>query len=75
MLTQHNTLAKSLLAKAAQAMLTMDANTLKPSDVIQFVKLGVDMQRIIEGMATSKTDVDLKNATDAELDAIINGDT
>ena len=73
MLTQHNALAKKMLSLAAEAMLNMEAKNIKPSDVTQFMKVGVDMQRTIEGMATSKTEVDLKAATDAELDAIING--
>lgn len=73
MLVQHNALAKKMLSLAAKAMVEMDHSKLKPTDVEKFVKLGVDMQRTIEGMATSRTEVDFKNMSDAELDRIIDG--
>ena len=74
MLTQHNAIAKGLLNLAAQGIRAADGAKLKPSEFLQMAKVAIDMQRTIEGMATTKTEVDLKNATDAELDAIINGD-
>ena len=75
MLAQHNALAKKMLSIAAKAMVEMDYSKLKPSEITQFMKLGIDVQRTTEGMSTGKTEIDLKNATDAELDAIIDGNT
>ena len=75
MLAQHNILARKMLSIAGQAMKAMDPASLKPSDVEKFLKLGIDVQRTTEGMATSKTEVDFKGMSDAELDAIIDGNT
>lgn len=75
MLTQHNAIATGLLRLAAQGIRAADGKNLKPSEFIQMAKVGIEIQRIIEGMATSKTEIDLKSATDAELDAIIDGNT
>ena len=71
MLTQHNTLAKALISKAAEGLQHLRPATMKPSEIAAFAKLGVDIQRITEGLATQRTELDLKSMTDAELQALV----
>ncbi len=75
MLTRHNSIATGLLAKGAAALSQLDPSTLKPTEIAQFLKMGIDVQRIIEGMATERSEmkVDLSQLTDAELEKIANG--
>lgn len=77
MLIQHNAIAKGLLSLASQgirARVEAEAGKdLKPMELIQMAKVGIEIQRIIEGMATSKTEIDFKGMSDTELDEIING--
>lgn len=74
MLEEHNALAYSLLAKASEGLMNLDGKKLKPNEIATFTKLGIDIQRTIEGMATQKTEVDFRGMSDAELDKIIDGD-
>lgn len=79
MLTQHNGIAKALIGIGAAGLKELQSNNfekaklMKPNDLLNFVLKGIDVQRTIEGMATSKTEVDLRGVSDAELDAIIDG--
>lgn len=83
MLAQHNQIAKGLLRMASlgineyltDAQKNQNRIGLKPFEIEKLVKTGIEIQRTIEGMATSKTEVDLRCASDAELDAIIDGNT
>lgn len=71
MLTQHNMLAKAFISKAAEGLQHLRPATMKPSEIAAFAKLGVDIQRITEGLATQRTELDLKSMTDAELQALV----
>lgn len=79
MLTQHNAIAKALIGVGAAGIKELQKNDfakakqLKPREILDFARLGMEMQRLIEGMATSKSEIDLKGMSDAELDAIIDG--
>ena len=73
MLTEHNAIAQGLIALASQGINALDGAKLKPSEIVQLSKLGIDIQRTIEGMATSRTEVDFKGMSDKELDAFIDG--
>ncbi len=81
MLTQHNAIAKALIGIGAAGIKEFQLNNfakakqMKPRELLEFAKFGIEMQRIIEGMATSKTEIDFKGMSDAELNAIIDGDT
>ena len=80
MLTQHNAIAKALIGIGAAGIKEFQLNNfakakqMKPRELLEFAKFGIEMQRIIEGMATSKTEIDFKGMSDAELNAIIDGD-
>ena len=57
MLTQHNTLARALVGVAAKGLKNLDPKKLKPTEIVSLAKLGVDIQRTVEGLATDKTEV------------------
>ncbi len=80
MLTQHNKLAKALIAVGAASIAELKKNDyekakkMKPNEAMNFILKGIDIQRTTEGLATSKTEIDFVNMSDTDLDAFINGD-
>ena len=59
MLSQHNAIAKALLSKGVEAIRLLDPKELRPSDIVTFLKLGIDTQRLTEGLATERQELDL----------------
>jgi hypothetical protein len=57
MLTRHMKAARLVGQKALQAMQLTDPSTLKPSDAINWIRWAVEAERLVEGMAGSKTEV------------------
>lgn len=60
MLTQHNQIAKLLISKGVQAVREIDPAKLSPRDALAFLKEAVAIQRLTEGLATERLDVEQK---------------
>jgi len=73
MLTRHMKAARLVGQKALQAMQMTDPSTLKPSDAINWIRWAVEAERLVEGMAGSKTELDLSKLSVEELEAIARG--
>lgn len=73
MLTRHNRLAKALIGVAAKGLKHLDPKKLKPNEIANLAKLGIDVQRITEGLATERAEVNFKAMSDDELDRFIDG--
>jgi hypothetical protein len=73
MLTRHSKLARSLGSIAARAFASYNPEELRPSDALNMAKLAIEVERITEGMATQRQEIDLKGLSDAELERLANG--
>lgn len=75
MLTQHNQIAKALLSKGIEGIKTLDPSKMRPVDIAHFLKLGIDVQRLTEGLATQRQQIDFSTMSDAELEKLAKGES
>jgi P2-related tail formation protein len=54
MLTQHNQVAKLLISQGVQALRGRDPAKLSDKDALAFLKAGIEIQRLTEGLATER---------------------
>ena len=73
MLTRHAKASRLVGQKAIQAMQMVDPATLKPADALAWLKFAVEAERLTEGLATQRQEIDLSAMTDAELEKLANG--
>lgn len=84
MLTRHAQISKSFQALAATWLQTLKIpNTnkfdmekvakLKPGDIFPYLKWAVDTERMVEGLATQRQEVDVSGLSNAELENIAKG--
>jgi hypothetical protein len=80
MLTRHAQLSKLMGAIAAYELSQIrqkqqhNAPTgLEASDVMRFAKLAMESERLTEGLATQRQEIDLSGLSDAELERMANG--
>jgi hypothetical protein len=73
MLTRHIKAARLAGQKALQAMQATDPATLKPQEALAWLKFAVEAERLAEGLATERQEIDLSTLSDEELDRLING--
>ena len=73
MLTRHAKASRLVGQKAIQAMQMVDPATLKPADALAWLKFAVEAERLTEGLATQRQEIDLSSMTDAELEKLANG--
>ena len=57
MLTQHNQVAKLLISQGVQALRGRDPSKLSDKDALAFIKAGIEIQRLTEGLATERQTV------------------
>ena len=74
MLTRHSKAAKMIGSIALRAFQSYDPASLKPSEATAMMKLAVEVERLTEGLATQRQQVDFSNLPDSELEKIANGD-
>ena len=73
MLTRHMKAARLVGQKAIQAMQMTDPATLKPAESLAWLKFAVEAERLTEGLATQRQEIDLSSMTEAELEKLSNG--
>jgi flagellar hook-basal body complex protein FliE len=73
MLTRHIKAARLAGQKAIQSMQSTDPTTLKPQEALAWLKFAVEAERLAEGLATERQEIDLSTLSDEELDRLING--
>jgi len=74
MLSRHVKAARLAGSKAIAALQATDPATLKPREALEWLKFAVDTERLIEGLATTRQEIDLAGLSDAELERLANGD-
>jgi hypothetical protein len=47
---------------------------LRPSEALQLVKLAVEIERLVEGQASSRVEIDLSKLTVEELERLARGE-
>jgi hypothetical protein len=57
MLTRHIKAARVVGQKALEAMRNVDPKTLRPSDALAWLKFAIEVERLTEGLATERQDV------------------
>jgi hypothetical protein len=73
MFSRHIKAARLAGQKAIQAMQQTDPATLKPEQALAWLKFAVEAERLTEGLATQRQEVDLAGLSNAELEAIAKG--
>jgi hypothetical protein len=71
MLTRHVNIAKVIQSKGYAALQRMDIDTLKPGEILSYLKQGSDLERLAMGLATEK--IDIENVSDEELEKLAHG--
>jgi ABC-type Fe2+-enterobactin transport system substrate-binding protein len=77
MLTQHNQIARLLIAKGVEGVRALESKHLKGSELLAYLKAGIEIQRLTEGLATKRQEINLTNIqdlSDKELERIVAGD-
>lgn len=74
MLTRHAKASRMVGQKAIQAMQMVDPATLKPADALAWLKFAVEAERLTEGLATQRQELDfVKGLSTEELEKLANG--
>jgi hypothetical protein len=73
MLTRHMKAARLVGQKAILAMQATDPATLKPAEALAWMKFAIEAERLTEGMATQRQEIDLSGMSDKDLEALANG--
>jgi hypothetical protein len=74
MLTRHANACKLVGSRAIARMKNIDPNELSPDEALRLLKWAIETERLTEGLATARQEVDLTSLSDAELEKIVNGD-
>ena len=71
-IARHSGIAKGILVKSLQALKNLDPQQLSPRDIIAFLKLGFDTERLCIGLETNNTklNIDLSSLSDEELEKL-----
>jgi hypothetical protein len=73
MLTRHMKAARLVGQKAILAMQATDPASLKPTEALAWMKFAIEAERLTEGMATARQEIDLSGMSDKDLEALANG--
>ncbi|MFK0731405.1 MAG: hypothetical protein ACFKPT_02655 [Gloeotrichia echinulata GP01] len=77
-IARHVKLAKALQSLAASRIKTLDPQDLTIKDLLQFIKEGTNIERLAIGLATDRTEVDMKidfsDLSDEQLERIAKGE-
>lgn len=73
MMARHIKACKLIGSIALQAFQSYDPKTLKPSEATAMMRLALDYERLTEGLATQRQEIDLSGLSDAELEKLARG--
>jgi len=74
MLARHARWARILGQLGIRALEARDPSSLRPSEALQLVKLAVEIERLVEGQASSRVEIDLSKLTIEELERLARGE-
>jgi len=74
MLARHARWARVLGQLGIRALEARDSTSLRPSEALQLVKLAVEIERLVEGQASSRVEIDLSKLTVEELERLARGE-
>jgi predicted metal-binding protein len=73
MLTRHSKALRQIGAIAMRAFQSYDPASLKPSEATALLRLALEYERLTEGLATQRQEIDLSSLSDAELERLARG--
>jgi hypothetical protein len=77
-ITRHIKLSRVLQGLATKALQSLKPEDLTPKDIITWIKLGCELERLAIGLATSRIEVDravdVTQLSDEELEAIVSSE-
>lgn len=73
MLGRHQKMIHAVMGKGLAALKELKPNDLRPSDALNMIKWAVEAERLLEGLATQRADIDFATLSDEQIDAIIDG--
>jgi hypothetical protein len=82
MITRHAGLAKLMGAIAQRELILLRqkqevkpaiSTGLKPAEILNLAKAAIEIERLTEGLATQRQEIDLSGLSDAELERLANG--
>ena len=75
MFSRHIKAARLAGSKALQALQMTDPATLKPREALDWLKFAVEAERLTEGLATQRQQIDFNTMSDAELEKLAKGES
>ena len=75
MFSRHIKAARLAGSKALQALQMTDPATLKPREALDWLKFAVEAERLTEGLATQRQQIDFSTMSDAELEKLAKGES
>jgi len=73
MLGRHQKVIHGVLSKGLAALKELNPRDFRPNEALSMIKWAVEAERLLEGLATARTDLDLTVLSDEQLDKIIDG--
>lgn len=73
MLTRHSRACKLIGSIAMKAFQSYDPASLKPSEAVSMMRLALEYERLTEGHATQRQELDMSGLSNAELENIAKG--
>ena len=73
MLTRHSHAARFIGGLGIKALKAKDPEKISGRDAIALIKLGVEIERLTEGLATQRQELDVTGLSDAELEKLASG--
>lgn len=73
LVTQHARAARDIRELGLEAIKLINPEHLKPKEALDFVRWAIEAERLLEGLATDRRELDLTRLTEAELERLANG--
>lgn len=70
-ITRHLNVVRLMLVKGVEGIKAIDPKTLKPMESLSLTKTALELERLTNGLATEK--IDIENVSDEELEKLAHG--
>lgn len=71
MLTRHLNIIRLMMVKGVKGIEAIDPTTLRPSEALSYAKTALELERLTQGLATEK--VDIQSVSDEDLEKLAYG--
>lgn len=73
MLTRHANACKLVGSRAIARMKSINPDDLSPDEALRMLKWAIEAERLTEGLATQRQEIDVSKLSDEELEKLANG--